>query len=445
MKEAAIAAVLRFAERRTGLTFSPAQADLAAAGVRRAMGRAGVREPGPFLALLSTDAAACDLLLEELAVGETYFCREPDQLAFIRDSVLPELAARRDGEPIRAWSAACATGEEAYTLAMLLREGRYAGSRVLGTDVVRSRLAVAANATYGRWSLRGLAPETTERVFERIDGRFRVRPELRSMVDFRALNLADDRRAHVAAGAWGMHLVLCRNVLIYLDPATVRHVATRLMEALEPGGWLFLGASDPSLGALAPFEAIQTGAGVAYRKPQGSTAPRVPAAAAPRPHPQRADPHAVATVASVPAAAAPPPDSEDTASWAGRVRSLADRGELGEATSVCSAALEAHRDSPELLVLHSTLLFAARRFADAAAAGRSAVYLDRGSAVAHLALGSALARTGDARGAGRAFRNAASLLRALPAGDPVAHSGGETAARLLAVAESQLHVLGDVA
>jgi Flp pilus assembly protein TadD len=128
-----------------------------------------------------------------------------------------------------------------------------------------------------------------------------------------------------------------------------------------------------------------------------------------------------------------------------QVRRLADRGALDEAGTACAAALDLHRDSAELLVLHSTLLFAARRFADAAAAARRALYLDRRSAVAHLALGSALARAGDAGAARRAFRVAAELLRACPGGAVVPASGGEPAARLLAVAEAQLHVLGEVA
>jgi Flp pilus assembly protein TadD len=127
------------------------------------------------------------------------------------------------------------------------------------------------------------------------------------------------------------------------------------------------------------------------------------------------------------------------------VRALADRGALDEAGTACAAALDRHRDSAELLVLHSTLLFTARRFGDAAAAARRALYLDRGCAVAQLALGSALARAGDAGAARRAFRNAADLLRAGPGGDVVPASGGESAARLLAVAEAQLHVLGEVA
>ncbi|HEX8274654.1 MAG TPA: protein-glutamate O-methyltransferase CheR [Longimicrobiaceae bacterium] len=444
----AVAAVLRLAEERAGLVFSAGQADLAAAAVRRAMQRAGVGEPAAFFGLAEAGGDAWELLLEELSVGETYFFREPDQLAFLRDTVLPGLAARDGG--LRAWSAACATGEEAYTLAMLLGDAGCSGFRVLGTDVVRGRLAAAERATYRRWSLRGVPDQTVGRWFRREGDRFRVRDAVRASVGFAPLNLAEPRRAYVAAGAWGMDLVLCRNVLIYLDDATTRHVAARLLESLAPDGWLFLGASDPPLAELVPCEVVPTGAGVAYRRPRRAALPPPadpplrPAAGAPAGTvPPRSS---VMSPAPVPAGSARAADVEsDAGEAAARVRALADRGALDEAAAACAAALRGHAESAELLVLHSTLLFAGRRYAEAAAAARRALYLDRGCAVAHLALGSALARVGDAGTARRAFRNAAELLRAGPGDAAVPASGGESAARLLAVAEAQLHVLGEVA
>lgn len=448
MRTAAIAQVLRLARERAGLEFAEGQAELAAAAVRRAVQRAGVPDPAAFLGQ-AADSGAWEVLLEELSVGETYFFREPDQLAFLRDEVLPQLAGR-PGPGVRAWSAACATGEEAYTLAMLLGDAGCSGFRVLGTDVVRSRLAAAERGSYRRWSLRGVPDDAAGRWFTREGDRFRVRDEVRAAVGFAPLNLADPRRAYVAAGAWGMDLVFCRNVLIYLDDATIRHVAARLVDTLAPDGWLFLGASDPPLQELVPCQVVRTGGGVAYRRP-GRSAAR-PAAAAPSvrttarlPVPPAAPPPPAGSVPATAASPATATAAPDPGEAAARVRALADRGALDEAGTACAAALELHRDSAELLVLHSTLLFTARRYAAAASAARRALYLDRGCACAHLALGSALARAGDAGAARRAFRNAADLLRARAGGDVVPASGGESAARLLAVAEAQLHVLGEAA
>ncbi|HEX7240894.1 MAG TPA: CheR family methyltransferase, partial [Longimicrobiaceae bacterium] len=348
--------------------------------------------------------------------------------------VLPGLARR--GGAARCWSAGCASGEEAYTLSMLLRESAPGlGYRVLGTDVVRARLDTARRGRYGRWSLRGVPEEAVARWFEPRGGSYEVRPEVRAPVEFRALNLADPTAAYVAAGAWGMDLVLCRNVLIYLDPATVRHVAERLMEALSPDGWIFLGASDPPFSDLVRCEVVETGAGLAYRRPR-RTAAAVPAPRAP-------EPARPAPAPAAPAAAAPEPAVEGGAEGAVlRVRALADEGRTREAADVCVAALDRYGASAELLYLHAVLLLEARRFAEAAAAARRALYLDRSMIVAHLALGSALTQAGDAEGARRALRNAAGLLDALPAGEAVPDSGGGTAGRLLSGVRAQLRVLG---
>ena len=109
--------------RRTGLVFGPTRRDSAETGIRRAMGRAGVREPDRYRERLETDAAVLDDLVVELTVGETYFFREPAQFRFLRREVLPDLW-RRHGPTavVRVWSAACASGEEAYSLAIVLEE-----------------------------------------------------------------------------------------------------------------------------------------------------------------------------------------------------------------------------------------------------------------------------------------------------------------------------------
>ena len=153
----AFEAVADLLVRRTGLVFGPTRRDGAEAGMRRAMGRAGVREPERYRDLLEADADALDDLVVELTVGETYFFREPAQFQFLRREVLPDLRLRHGpGAAVRAWSAACASGEEAYSLAILLvEEGAGPHSHLLATDISRAALAKARRAVYGAWSLRG--------------------------------------------------------------------------------------------------------------------------------------------------------------------------------------------------------------------------------------------------------------------------------------------------
>jgi chemotaxis protein methyltransferase CheR len=474
--------VLALVCERTGLSFPPSRRTLAEAGVRRMAERAAVADPLRYRELLVSDPAAMDELVAELTVGETYFFREPEQLAFIRKRVLPELQERRDlAAPMRVWSAGCASGEEAYTLAILLCEAGVRSMRVLGTDLSRERLARARQARYTRWSLRGLPAELMPRYFRRRGNEFEVTPFLRQPVEFGVLNLAEDAYPSISTGVWGMDLILCRNVLIYLDRDTVAKVARRLVDSLSDTGWLFLGASDPPIGELVACEVVMTGAGLAYRKrPTGrAIMPPAPRAGLAQPAPPQREPAVPPLPRPIPPRPAEPTppapaameaddaaaryaagdyagaadaaarqtarDPGEVGAWILRIRALANQGRLAEAGRACAEALERHPRHAELLYLHAVLLCEAARFGDAAAAARRALYLDRSLAVAHLALGTALARIGDRAGARRAMRNAERLLAAMPPQTPVPAADGEPAGRLAEIARVQQRLLMEAA
>jgi chemotaxis protein methyltransferase CheR len=258
---------------RAGLRFAPNRQPAAEAAMRRVLADLRLDDPIALARQTAADATVLDRLLAEVTIGETYFFREPAQLDVVRATVLPALAARRGrGTPVRAWSAGCASGEEAYTLAILLREGGLgAAARVLGTDVSRPRLAAAERARYTRWSLRGMSEEWVARYFTRRGTHFYLRPELRAAAEFRPLNLAAHDYAAAGAAPGSMDLVLCRNVMIYFDRQTVADVARRLLATLSEDGWLFLGASDPIISELAGCETVVTGAGLAYRRATSAT------------------------------------------------------------------------------------------------------------------------------------------------------------------------------
>ncbi|MBX3466413.1 MAG: hypothetical protein KF878_05880 [Planctomycetes bacterium] len=216
------------------------------------------------------DPALLDALLDRLTVGETYFFREPEQFRVLADEVLPDLRRRRGEGEVRAWSAGCASGEEAYSLAMALLAARVERARVLATDVSPAALRLARAATYGPWSLRGLGARRALPFLEAQGRTWAVAPRARDLVTVERLNLAADPYPQ------GLDLIFCRNVLIYLDAHAVARVARGLHAALAPGGWLFVAATDPPLRALAPFEEVATTAGRVYRRPL-ETARRVAA------------------------------------------------------------------------------------------------------------------------------------------------------------------------
>ena len=237
--------------------------------MRRAMSALRIAEPAGLLRAFESPGDARDAVLAELTVGESYFFRDAAQLELLTTDILP---ARREthgaSRPLRIWSAGCASGEEAYTLAIMLREQKWLQPvRILGTDIAQPRLAAARRGRYTRWALRGVSTERIERWFSHAGGQYDLDPSIRKMVEFRPLNLVADNYATPEHGADGFDLVLCRNVMIYFEMETVAHIARGLLDSLGDDGWLVLGASDPLLVHLVPCEAVVTASGIAYRRP----------------------------------------------------------------------------------------------------------------------------------------------------------------------------------
>ncbi|MBI3767056.1 MAG: chemotaxis protein CheR [Deltaproteobacteria bacterium] len=469
---------------RSGLLFVAPRIDSAAAGIRRSMARAGVSDIVRYRAMLAESADVLDDLLVELTVGETYFFRQPEQFAFIRREVLPEIRRRRgDAHVIRCWSAGCASGEEAYSLAIVLeQEGLLRDhARVYATDVSRAALAKARAATYGAWSLRGDGADAVRAYAHPRDDRHEVDDEIRRRVVIQYGNLALDHYPSLATGIGRMDLVLCRNVLIYFDRDTIHKVARHLFASLADGGWLITGPSDPLLGADAPFESIMTPAGVVYRRPilpnpvlvdapyasvENLSRPLGGAAgAAAIARPTTAE-HATPAPARPPAATASATPGEalaaarralaagnyqDAARLTGgldddpiasalHVRALASL-DMSAAASAAATAAARHALDPELQYLRAALLIDRGDDEDAARALRRVLYLDRSLAAAHFALGAVLRRLGDVEGARRAYRNARDLCVATAPDAVLPLTDEELAGCLITAAESELAIL----
>lgn len=278
-------AVARLLKAQSGLNFGPSCSVAAEAGTRRVMERLGITEVSDYVDLLEGGKATVADLIDELAVGETCFFRQPSRFELIRQHILPLLMEQRRHGVIYVWSAGCASGEEPYSLAILFEEAGV-GNRceILATDISRVALGRAREASYGFPSVRGMDDRLIRSYFQRCGYREVLEERMRERVRFLHANLADPAPPIPAPGS--MDLVLCCNVLIYFDQDTIRSVATKLYESLAPGGWLITGAADPFLAAHAPFEAVVTRKGVLYRRRSSGAEPRprrAPAAVAPRP------------------------------------------------------------------------------------------------------------------------------------------------------------------
>ena len=256
------------AQLHAGLVFPANRQPSAEAGMRRAMSALRIGEPDALLRAFQAPGDARDAVLAELTVGESYFFRDAAQLELLTSDIIPaRLESHGASRPLRIWSAGSASGEEAHTLAIMLREQEWPHpARILGTDIALPRLAAARRGRYTRWALRGVSTDRIERWFAHAGGQYDLDPSIRDMVEFRPLNLVTDDYAIPERGADGFDLVLCRNVMIYFEMETVAHIARGLLDSLAPDGWLVLGASDPMLVNLVPCEAVVTPSGIAYRR-----------------------------------------------------------------------------------------------------------------------------------------------------------------------------------
>lgn len=208
--------------------------------------------------------------VELLTTNETYFWREPQQLRAFGEEILPMLAEENARERrLRVWSAGCATGEEAYTIAiMLARSGLFGGwdLDVLGSDISRRVLAVAREGTYGPHAFRASESAAVKPWFTHADGaKLTVRPAIREMVSFAHLNLLDVNAISVVGR---VDVIFCRNVMIYFDLAARKQVSASFHQKLRDGGFLLLGHSESLLNVTADFELVHLKNDLVYRKPR---------------------------------------------------------------------------------------------------------------------------------------------------------------------------------
>ena len=425
-----IAALL---EREAGLSWSSVRhADLSRV-VREHAARLTGGSEERLAALAGSDVACLDDLVADVTVGETYFFRDPAQFEVLHSDILPDLLARH-GRALRAWSAGCASGEEAYSLAIALAEcGAGPTSTVLGTDISRQALRRAERAQYGQWSFRGDADELREHYFENVGGLRRPLQSLRRGVRFEWLNLAAPAEPTIALLISGMHLIFCRNVLIYLTPDSIAAVARRLHDSLVPGGWLVCGASDPGLAEHAPFEVLVLGRRVLYRRADPATGSSfIPRAMAPSSGAIRSGPaERSATLVRSPQRTpvrergAPATPTLVPSEVVAQVRALADAGQHRAAAELVVAGLKAMPASAELHYLSAIICLDRGDPGAAAAAARRACYLDPDLVVAAITLAAALRLSGDLRGARRVYRRIRSQLADRPEMDLVPLGDGE--------------------
>ena len=210
-------------------------------------------------------------LLNEITIGETCFFRNAPQLDALRTVVLPAILKNKSHlayRHLRFWSAGCSTGEEAYTLAILLlqeREGalKNVNFEVLATDLNARSLEAAQAGIYGEYALRNLGPALRQKYFVPAGDKLAVKPEVKSLVKFSRLNLVDDSRMTFMKG---MDVIFCCNVMIYFDAAVRKRIVQHFYNNLVPNSYLFVGHAESLYGINNDFHLVHFPGATAYFK-----------------------------------------------------------------------------------------------------------------------------------------------------------------------------------
>lgn len=441
--------------QRLGLHFpSEREQDL-----RRGMGKAAV-EAGlsvhAFASRVLADQVTrteLDILASHLTVGETYFFRDADLMDALSQRVLPEIAGRRaNSRRLRLWSAGCCTGEEPYTLAMLLCDAIPGIERwqisILATDINPRFLHSAQAGLFGEWSFRATRESTRHRYFRKLsDGRHAIDERLRAMVTFAPLNLSDAVYPSVLTGTNAMDLILCRNVLMYFEPGQARAVAARLSAALAEDGWLAVAACEASRALFAGLEPIAFHNALAYRN-TGRAEAHVPVASPVVPAPMTPGVRRIqASQPRRPLARVKPAvlRTADEASPLGiRAKALADQGQLEEALALCDGWIASDALDAAGHYLKALISMETGNLDAAGASLQRCAYLAPDEPMVTFALGNLDRLRGRHRLALNAYRYVLEQLSRRAPTDPLTYSDGLTAGQLAAlaselVASEQMH------
>jgi chemotaxis protein methyltransferase CheR len=416
-------------------------------------------------------------LINAVTVNETYFFRDAAQFDALAQTVLPQLIERRRMlRTLRIWSAGCSSGEEPYSIAMLLRDMLPDVDEwsitILGTDVNTSALDKARQGLFGEWAFREpRSKETRPRYFHRIATRWELSPEVRRMVTFGKLNLAGNEFPSYTTNTMFMDLILCRNVTIYFNELITSGVVSRFYDTLTDGGWLVVGHSELSLNVYRRFQVRNFPDTVLYQRggdapaqsvewhwppsltetvaPPVTTTSMTTASVTASPIPAELPPTALPVTVVPPLEQArelvefgrseearnllltltkSPPVSIDVYILLGQT--CANLGDLDAAERWCREALRRNKLALEAYYTLALVLQHQARLPEAIEALKKVVYIDRNDVLGHFSLARLYCQNGQAPAALKSLDNARRLLETQDGDTVVARSGGVTVKRL---------------
>ncbi len=422
------------------------------------------------------------VLANYLTVGETYFFREKRSLRALEKDIVPELIRTDTGRALKIWSAGCATGEEAYSVAILLSKLMAGLERwtveILATDLNSKSLLKASEGIYGEWSFRGVPPSVRNAYFEPVEEhRWAISSLVKKMVSFAQLNLMDDSLLPPSSSTRGFDVIICRNVLMYFTPQGMRKVVRRLYRSLANEGWLIVSPTETSRELFSDFASVDFGGVTLYRKSatlSGKTLTLRSVARGenefPQPLEHRLDhPEPVIVPVCHPgrqskdheihleaeestnlswgqaSALRPPGRYEDVQPTSGTLpeqntldapamllvaRTYANEGNLTAALAWCDRAIASDKMAARAYYLRATILQEQGSLPEALFAFKQTVYAEPQFLLGHFALGNLALHHGKLKESQKHFENVLLLLAQYDAEDIVPESEGLSAGRL---------------
>lgn len=420
-----------------------------------------------------------EILAGHLTVGETYFFREPQAFEALRTDVLPALieSRRQSGMRLRLWSAACSTGEEAYSIAILVQrlipDYKQWNITILGTDINPHALRKAASGIYGEWSFRNEQPWLREKYFVPLGGgRYRIASHVQDMVTFSYLNLAEEAYPSLTSNTNAMDIIFCRNVLMYFEPELSAKVVRQHYQSLIDGGWLIVSPAEVTPLLSAQLETVNFPGTVLHRKnpvrcswtpavvlpalPAINDAEKIRFVTKSRPIPIE--------IAAIKSQSVPPAVAyqqalafyrqghyKEAAELTGRliadhsnnvqavnlmVRIHANQGEFADALHWCERSIAADRVNPAGYFLMALVLLEQGQPREAILALKRTLYLDHDFVMAYFTLANLYNNQSRDKEARKYFANTETLLKGYSLEEIVPESEGMTAGRLLEIVRS---------
>ncbi|MCL2557381.1 MAG: protein-glutamate O-methyltransferase CheR [Treponema sp.] len=254
-----------FIYQESGITFTPANRSILESRLKEQLRSKGIESAEKYFALIRCDKEELKAFLDSITTNLTRFFRNQPHFDALQNHVIPELLKikRSSGNnAIRVWSAGCSTGEEPYTIAMLLTEILPPGWKfdILASDISLKCLMSAKEGLYTESKIDGVPPNFLAKYFDKVEGGYRIKADIQSKVKFDYHNLKHD------SGQRGLDIVFCRNVIIYFDEAAQAAVINRFWDAMAPKSFLFIGHSESLFGMNTKFEFVKTEWATLYRK-----------------------------------------------------------------------------------------------------------------------------------------------------------------------------------